>query len=127
MIKIDRSRVAAPKNFVKRARIARQELAAFVKGPAKSIAQRTLPFNDKLLAADDLQEALVAVFRGKCAICESPLVPIQRLSPEPFRPRHRAAQLDGKVDRLHYWWLAYDWNNLYAICGDCISAKGSRF
>jgi uncharacterized protein (TIGR02646 family) len=74
-----------------------------------------------------LHEALIALFRGACAFCESRLSLSDRQNVEHFRPKQRAAQLDGRVDPLHYWWLAYDWRNLYSICSECRSHKGPRF
>jgi len=36
-------------------------------------------------------------------------------------------QLDGTISRDHYWWLAYEWDNLYLTCPDCERHKGPRF
>jgi uncharacterized protein (TIGR02646 family) len=128
MIRIKRDSVPEPESFIKRGRQAHAELAQFVKDLRKrKQVQRTLPFNEKLLVSDDLKEALIGLFRGACAFCESRLSISERQNVGHFRPKHRAAQLDGKVEPLHYWWLAYEWRNLYAICSGCLSNKGPRF
>lgn len=44
-----------------------------------------------------------------------------------FRPKHNAIGVDGKVDEDHYWWLAYEWSNLYPTCAVCNRAKATRF
>ena len=67
------------------------------------------------------------MFRGKCGFCETRLTRYELSVPEHFRPKYHAAQLRGQVDPDHYWWLAYEWENLYAICNSCARAKGNRF
>ena len=60
-----------------------------------------------------------------CAYCES-LTPTRLV--DHFRPTEEAASLDGKtVARDHYWWLAYEWENLLPTCPTCMSHKGKRF
>jgi predicted ATPase len=45
-----------------------------------------------------------------------------------FRPIQEAASLDGRtVARDHYWWLAYEWENLLPSCPKCMSHKANRF
>ena len=44
-----------------------------------------------------------------------------------FRPKMMAMDLQGNISTLHYWWLAYEWDNLYRACGACSSLKGTRF
>ena len=128
MIRIKRDRFPEPENFIKRAHLAHTELAQFVKDLRKrKQVQLKLPFNETLLGADDLKEALIGLFRGTCPFCESRLSIGERQKVAHFRPKHRAAQLDGKVDPLHYWWLVYEWRNLYASCFGCLSNKGPRF
>jgi uncharacterized protein (TIGR02646 family) len=34
---------------------------------------------------------------------------------------------DGAASRRHYWWLAYEWNNLFLACGECSSSQGPKF
>ncbi|TCL06990.1 hypothetical protein EZJ58_5291 [Sodalis ligni] len=38
-----------------------------------------------------------------------------------FRPKGRAAQLDGS-ERPGYWWLVFDWTN-YRLCGQLLNVK----
>lgn len=44
-----------------------------------------------------------------------------------FRPTEGALQLDGTSDFRHYWWLSWEWENLYLACPVCIRAKGQMF
>ena len=63
------------------------------------------------------------LFQGKCAYCESKVDNIQI---DHFRPTTSAVNIDGKIVG-GYWWLAYDWNNLYSICAECNRHKANRF
>jgi uncharacterized protein (TIGR02646 family) len=76
----------------------------------------------------DVQEALTALFHGKCAFCESPYAASAPTDIHHFRPLQGALDpVDGRVSRGHYWWLAYVWDNLYPTCGECHQAAGPRF
>lgn len=44
-----------------------------------------------------------------------------------FRPELRAMHTDGSVDPYHYWWLGWDWNNIFTICNACLTAKENKF
>jgi predicted ATPase len=44
-----------------------------------------------------------------------------------FRPKMLAMDLQGIPSPNHYWWLAYEWPNLYLACAACNSLKGTRF
>jgi predicted ATPase len=44
-----------------------------------------------------------------------------------FRPKMMAMDLQGVVSGNHYWWLAYEWSNLYLACAPCNSLKATRF
>ncbi|GAA1569352.1 AAA family ATPase [Kribbella sancticallisti] len=86
--------------------------------------QSRYPLEPDLVQHPMVAAALAELFSGKCAYCESP-------TPEPFvewhRPPQEAMDLDRKVARDHYWWLAYDWENLYPICSYCRSNKSTWF
>lgn len=44
-----------------------------------------------------------------------------------FRPAQSAVDADGSVQRESYFWLAYDWQNLYPACPACADAHGAQF
>lgn len=76
----------------------------------------------------ELGEALGTLFHGKCAYCEQPTDYVHRKNfLDRFRPIRGALGLDGRVAVDHYWWLAFEWENMYGSCSRCNSAKGSRF
>jgi AAA domain, putative AbiEii toxin, Type IV TA system/AAA domain len=87
-------------------------------------SQRRWPFEPDLVLESDALTRLTELFDGKCAYCETPTA---ELLLEWHRPPEEAMDLDGTVARDHYWWLFYDWDNLYPICSACRSHKGRRF
>jgi energy-coupling factor transporter ATP-binding protein EcfA2 len=44
-----------------------------------------------------------------------------------FRPKGFTIGSDGKTKADGYWWLAYEWFNIYLVCPICNRLKGSRF
>ena len=126
MIKVERGKFAEPLEYSEAAARAFEALKV-AHEKLRKVKQSRLPFNEKVWRMLDLRQALLKVFNGCCAFCESPLTPGERNNVGLFRPRERAMQLDGTVSVEHYWWLAYRWENLYTICGECNSHKGSRF
>lgn len=69
---------------------------------------------------------LERLFSGKCAYCETPVRDVDPWDIDHFRPRNDAIDLRGNVSD-GYWWLAYEWSNLYLACQRCNSSKRSRF
>lgn len=70
----------------------------------------TSKFTDLYRHAEVLR-ALRSLFHNKCAFCEKQL---DELQVEHYRPKSKV------TGRNHgYYWLAYEWTNLYASCGAC--------
>nr|WP_239015299.1 AAA family ATPase [Archangium violaceum] len=58
--------------------------------------------------------------RGKCAFCESQLAHISYGDVEHFRPKAGWRQEEGgPLGRPGYYWLAYEWTNLFLACTLC--------
>lgn len=74
-----------------------------------------------------VREALWKIFAGKCAYCEVKLGG-DRLdnSLTFYRPRQNALQ-NGTYSPDHYWWLSWEWSNLYLACSTCMRRKGQKF
>ena len=89
--------------------------------------RRKLKFAFKLFQHTEVMNALVALFHNKCAFCEQRFAGTLQLNVEHFRPKNGAVGLDGKYSHDHYWWLAYEWFNIYPACADCDKSKGPRF
>jgi len=84
-------------------------------------------FNREIYMHPEVRGALDQLFRSKCAYCETLLSFSQPGDVEQFRPKTRAINLDGVVSVRHYWWLAYEWDNLYIVCAACNRMKATRF
>ena len=125
MIHVDRSRMPAPPVLRSHpAQEARDEAQAFF-GISDSLrAQERFQFRSRIWI--EAKGALVDLFSGKCAFCES-RVSASGFDVEHFRPKSGALNFDGRVDPAHYWWLTYQWDNLYLACAVCNRSKGSRF
>lgn len=80
----------------------------------------------------DLKKWLLdRVFYGKCAYCEAPVEVTGFGDAEHFRPKGKVTilvnekmqtvQVNGQ-DHPGYYWLAYEWRNLFPACSQCNTA-----
>jgi energy-coupling factor transporter ATP-binding protein EcfA2 len=138
MIRIERHRpqlpaaqlleAPAPRFFDEpRVRRERERAATFFASKERSALQRQHDFNWDLLAAPELTSALSNLFVERCAFCTRDPGRAGSLVPHHFRPPQDAVDVDGQTSRSHYWWLAYDWENLYLACEECHAAQGAKF
>ncbi len=63
-----------------------------------------------------VKAALERLFHDKCAYCESKMTATSAWDVEHFRPKGRVAE---RRDHPGYYWLAYEWTNLYPSCQYC--------
>ncbi|ANF52906.1 hypothetical protein A0O34_21330 [Chryseobacterium glaciei] len=129
MIYVERNIIPVPKVFYsKEVEIAKKRLEEFYLKSKESRSQQkySQPFEKEL--RDKFLEALREVFKGKCAYCESP-ISFNRTQSEydHFRPKGGARGLDKEFSTDHYWWLAYNWNNIYLSCSHCNQYKSTWF
>lgn len=101
---------------------------------------RALGFAFASYKADDVTEALQAMFRGKCAYCESVYAATAPRDADHYRPKGAVVDGVGTLVRPGYYWLAAHWHNLLPSCIDCnrqrrqqvegargLSGKGNQF
>ena len=146
MIHVNRSSVSTPAIFTSPLASAARDYA---RAHFTSTKQKVgiFGFNASVYEHADVVAALKALFHDKCAFCETPVLiadgAAKYASYQPldlgstgssrlfeahhFRPRMNAMSLHGVISTNHYWWLAYEWTNLYLSCGACNSLKGTRF
>lgn len=121
MIRIDRSRTAAPPAL----------LAAEPDGLLllrKILLDRRLKSDDfdrKIFAAEPVKSALWEMQCFKCCYCEGKYERSYS-DVEHFRPKTAAVRSDGSSE-AGYWWLAYRFDNLYFACSSCNRPKKDRF
>jgi len=129
MIRVDRARVPEPQALhAKSVEGHLREVSAFFEQRALE-TRRQERFRFPLMTKpvfEDVMGALRKVFSGKCAYCETPLSRDNE-SLDRFRPKKGAIGLTQDYAPDHYWWLAYEWRNLYAACATCNKNKGSKF
>jgi uncharacterized protein (TIGR02646 family) len=66
-----------------------------------------------------VKKALIKLFNGKCAYCESRLVTVSRGEIEHFRPKLGIGSDKKALLKPAYYWLAANWNNLLLACTNC--------
>ena len=126
MIYVKRKRVKAPAILSSPKAAKSFELAKeFYSHPLTSRVQQRHTFNMQIWK--EARPALKKLFEGKCAYCESKIEAIESGDVDQFRPKAGAINQSGKFDADHYWWLTYEWSNMYFSCRLCNTSKGSRF
>lgn len=100
------------------------EPAAYLAGD-KKISIATHVYGD-----EEVRAALAVAQHGKCCFCEVEIEhPYMHRHVEHWRPKGGVRQTADGAD-LHpgYYWLAYDWDNLFLACVVCNSThKGTTF
>lgn len=81
---------------------------------------RSSDFDARIYGAPEVKNALRKAQHGKCAFCESRIDHIAPGDVEHFRPKAGYRRHpDGALVRPGYYWLAYDWSNLFFCCPLC--------
>lgn len=70
---------------------------------------------ESLYREPSVKTPLEELFHRKCAYCETPLSEVG-WQVEHFRPKGGVAE---RPDHPGYYWLAYEWSNLYPSCAAC--------
>ena len=76
-----------------------------------------------IYADDEVKMALERLFYDKCAYCESKITATADWDVEHFRPKGRVAE---REDHPGYYWLTYDWENLFPSCQHCNQRRRDR-
>lgn len=126
MIYVERTATEAPDVLrSKRAKTALVEAREYFSSERRERVQQRHKFDDELWLK--VAPALKKLFHGKCAYCERRFERAEAIQVDHFRPTIHAKQLSGAPMPDHYWWLAYDYSNLYPTCSECRSHKGTTF
>jgi uncharacterized protein (TIGR02646 family) len=127
VIRVERSWEPAPHVLEgKDADAAQASAAKYFEADVAATRQQLFKFVP-LYRDEEAKSALRRLFSGKCAFCESLVDTSASPIAHHFRPKQEAVDADGGVSRPHYWWLAYDWENLYLSCQRCATAAGAQF
>ena len=91
---------------------------------------KKLKFKPAIFGHQTVRQTLALAQYGKCCYCEVKIpVPYALQHIEHYRPKSQSRQSRGSNPVLPgYYWLAYDWTNLFLSCHFCNSSnKGDLF
>jgi len=91
---------------------------------------KKLKFKDSIYGHSTVRNELGRIQHGKCCYCEVKIpVPYANQHVEHYRPKSRSRQSRATEPFFPgYYWLAYDWDNLFLSCQFCNSSnKGDLF
>lgn len=95
--------------------------AAFDSSPPDYLnGNKKFEFDRTIYAAKSVKNALTKAQHEKCCFCESKVTHIAYGDVEHFRPKAGFRQTqDDSLGRPGYYWLAYNWENLFFSCQLC--------
>jgi len=77
-------------------------------------------FDRSIYGSPEVKEALREAQHDKCCFCESKITHVSPGDIEHFRPKAAVRQSpQTPLHRPGYYWLAYEWSNLYLACEQC--------
>lgn len=120
MIRIRRP-VSAPSPLTTTGARLRDELVAALEGDRDGSSGDAIPaFDASVYAHKKVKTALIAMQAGKCFLCESSVTHVAHGDVEHFRPKAAVRpDRDAPLESPGYYWLAYDWDNLFLACQKC--------
>lgn len=121
MIHVDRASVATPLSLASAMGDPNGERALVRANYPAPPAKPTKTYKFAAYKANDVKIAIEALFRNKCAYCETHHGAGGPVDIEHFRPK--GAVLDDKTHQ-GYWWIAMAWDNLLYSCLDCNRMRG---
>jgi uncharacterized protein (TIGR02646 family) len=126
VIPIDHDSVRPDDRWFKAAAAATAKLAEFYRQPLDQRIQHRSDFHVEIWLR--VKDEVATKCRRKCAYCETLLGVSDLGDIDHFRPKRDAVGITKEAPHPdHYWWLAYEWTNLYLACRMCNFAKGPRF
>lgn len=96
---------------------------------AYDTGQKKFDFDSNVYGHRTVKNALIKAQHDKCCFCESKVTHISYGDVEHFRPKAGVRQKPGDaLERPCYYWLAYEWSNLFFSCELCNRRhKGNLF
>lgn len=81
---------------------------------------RNFSINKGIYGGKAVKNALVKIQHKKCVFCEAKVTALSPGDVEHYRPKGGFVQHDGEpLTQPGYYWLAYDWSNLFFSCQVC--------
>lgn len=119
MIRIQKSSIPPERLAQDGKKKRRSHCSSYSRNPAiYQSGERTFLFESKIYAHGSVKQALIKAQHGKCCFCERLIGTDGDI--EHFRPKQAYKQSSGEpLQRPGYYWLAYEWDNLYLACPGC--------
>lgn len=116
MIRIDKSKVTVPAILAEgRGVVATQSLKDSFDDGAKQFE-----INSGIYGHETVKEALIKLQHDKCCFCEAQVCHTSHGDIEHFRPKGGYQQSEEEpLQQPGYYWLAYDFSNLFFACEKC--------
>ena len=115
MIRIEKP-TSVPAELAERGRVATEVLCRKVESGTKE----KLSFDQRIYGSPQVKQALAAAQHDKCCFCESKVSHVAYGDVEHFRPKAAVRSSPESQERTPgYYWLAYQWSNLYFACEQC--------
>jgi uncharacterized protein (TIGR02646 family) len=117
MIRIHKPTAAPPKLTIEGKNKAAEHHTEYIANTSDyQSGTKTFNFASSIYNHHSVKEALVLAQHQKCCFCERLIGNDGDV--EHFRPKSAYTQ-NKKLERPGYYWLAYDWDNLYLSCSAC--------
>lgn len=96
-------------------------IAAYDESPERyRTGERNFEFDSSIYGHRTVKSALRRAQHDKCCFCESNLVAVSYGDVEHYRPKGGYYQTaDDELGKPGYYWLAYEWSNLFFSCQIC--------
>lgn len=112
----------APNILLKQGKAKRRAMsAAYTRASADyDGGAKTFEIDAKIYAHKTVKALLIQAQNDKCFLCESKVTHIGYGDVEHFRPKAGCRQsVKDKLQKPGYYWLAYEWSNLFFSCQLC--------
>ena len=121
MIRITKSKQPPPILRGRGRQKAREHCVAYASAPKKyRSGEIRFEFDRGIYADETVKAALRTAQHDKCAFCESKVPHVAYGDVEHFRPKAGSRQgPDEPLQTPGYYWLAYEWKNLFFCCQIC--------
>lgn len=119
MIRIQKSIISPEKLAQEGKKKRRSHCSSYSRIPALyQSGEKTFAFDSSIYAHESVKQTLIQAQHKKCCFCERLIGTDGDV--EHFRPKQAYKQSMGQpLQRPGYYWLAYEWDNLYLACPGC--------
>ncbi len=115
MIRIKKPAAITPSILSDKGKTETKRLAQLTK-----VKLSTHKFNSKLYGGAEVKDVLKKLQADKCCFCEARVSHVSHGDVEHFRPKGGWKESEpGVLVKPGYWWLAYDFKNLFLSCQLC--------